>query len=132
MHNKVISGTLPALIAMILESPAVPEKTSEQEKLLGDSLFMIKQHLNKALDFERLAAKSGMSYSGYRKFFKRHTGLALNQYLIREKLLLAQRLIRNTSLPLSEVAAKTGFESIHYFSRLYKLKFGYSPSREKR
>ncbi|MCE5346656.1 MAG: AraC family transcriptional regulator [Bacteroidales bacterium] len=32
---------------------------------------------------------------------------------------------------VSEVAYKTGFSDVKYFSRLFKIQFGYSPSKHK-
>lgn len=130
--GKMLSGSLMNLLGILIgmDDQQTPEK--KKDDIIEQSIFMLRQHIQKPIDFEKMALQFNMSYSGFRKLFKSKTGLALNQFLIREKLQLAQRMLRNTSLPLNEIADKCGFESLHYFSRLYKLKNGYSPSEERR
>jgi transcriptional regulator GlxA family with amidase domain len=40
----------------------------------------------------------------------------------------AKELLLATDMSIKQVAYETGFESIHYFSRLYKSKMGVPPS----
>jgi AraC-like DNA-binding protein len=43
---------------------------------------------------------------------------------------IAARLLEN-GYNVSEAAYRTGFSDVKYFSRLFKVQFGYSPSRYK-
>lgn len=131
-NNKMVCVSLLNLIARLMEASSSNAVTKQPDEVLEHSLKAIQQNVTGRVNFKAMAKDFGMSYSGYRKTFKQKAGMALNQYLIREKLLLAQRMIRNTALSLSAIAEKSGFSSMHYFSRLYKKKFGYSPSKETR
>lgn len=50
------------------------------------------------------------------------------QYFNQLKLEAAVELMCNTALSYSEIAARLGFSSPAYFSRLFKKKMGLSPS----
>jgi Transcriptional regulator containing an amidase domain and an AraC-type DNA-binding HTH domain len=68
-----------------------------------------------------------MGYSRFRKIFKETTGLSPNQYHLNLRLDKAKDLLTSTNLTINEVAYQTGFDSIFYFSRLFKKKNGLPP-----
>jgi len=74
-----------------------------------------------------LARRLGVSYTWFRRTFAHHTGLSPHQYRIQIKLGRARTLLSETALTVKEVAFRCGFESEHYFSRLFKRKTGVAP-----
>jgi transcriptional regulator GlxA family with amidase domain len=68
-----------------------------------------------------------MSYSKFRQAFKKATGLSPNQYYLDIRLNKAKELLTSTSLSVNEIAYHTGFESIFYFSKLFKKRNGVPP-----
>ena len=42
---------------------------------------------------------------------------------------IAEKLLRDTALPVKEVAVQLGYEDAHYFSGLFKKEKGVSPVR---
>jgi AraC-like DNA-binding protein len=75
-----------------------------------------------------LARELGVSYAGFRREFKRRTGLAPRQYLLRLRLDRAQRLIGATPLTLEAVAEQVGFSSAFHLSAAFKARFGIAPA----
>ena len=69
--------------------------------------------------------KSATRLSG--GFFKEHTGLAPNQYLLEVRIRKARELLTNTTLTVTAIAEETGFKSSFYFSRFFKKRAGLSP-----
>lgn len=61
------------------------------------------------------------------KLFRREYGTTPYDYQIEEKLRVARRLLRDTGLPVSEVAARVGYHDPGYFSGLFHRKCGVSP-----
>lgn len=55
--------------------------------------------------------------------------MTVTEYINNEKLYYACELIRNTSMNISEIADYLGYSDVFYFSKLFKKKFGISPSR---
>lgn len=98
------------------------------EKMITKAKFVIQQSFEDHLDMEALAKSLPMGYSSFRKAFKRITGESPNQYHLNLRLKRAKNLLVTTVLNISEIAYQTGFESVFYFSRLFKKKNGISPS----
>lgn len=80
------------------------------------------------IDFAALAAELGLSYSGFRKKFRRITGMPPGQYQQQLRLNRACEWLRHGNLTISEIATRLGYESVFYFSRLFKRKLGVAPS----
>jgi AraC-like DNA-binding protein len=80
----------------------------------------------------KLARSLGVSYTWFRRMFTEHTGLSPHQYRIQIRLGRARTLLSETTLTVKEVAYRCGFESEHYFSRLFKRKTGLAPGEWRR
>ncbi|MEF3302882.1 AraC family transcriptional regulator [Paenibacillus sp. GYB003] len=61
--------------------------------------------------------------------FKWTAGATPMQYLNRLRLSAAVSFLANTDMGVQQIAEATGFGSIHYFSRLFKQKYGLSPQQ---
>lgn len=75
-----------------------------------------------------VADKLNVGYSLFRKIFKNYTGFSPNQYLIELRVNKAKDLLRTTSMTINEVGFEVGFQSLYYFSKLFKEKTGQTPS----
>jgi len=63
------------------------------------------------------------------RVFKEHTQLTPFQYLQNLRLNAATSFLTRSDLPLKVIVEKTGFNSIHYFCRLFRKTYGESPIR---
>lgn len=88
--------------------------------------------LSEPLTVEEMAHKALMSRSYFSLHFRAQFGMAPHQYLLKLRLDYATDLLRGTSLPLQDIADSCGFSSVHHFSKMYKLRFGYPPSQIRR
>jgi len=80
------------------------------------------------LDMRQLARELHVGYSWLRRKFRAYTGFSPGQYHLQLRINRAQELLRATSLPISEIAARIGMSGVHYFSRVFRAKTGVSPS----
>ena len=96
-------------------------------RLIEKAKFLLQESLEKQIDLEQMARDLPMGYSSFRKEFKRITGEPPNQFLLTLRLNKARYLLENSTLTISEIAENTGFESVYYFSKLFKNKMGKSP-----
>lgn len=97
------------------------------ERLIEKAKFMLQESLEKHIDIEKMVRELPMSYSSFRKEFKRLTGEPPNQFVLNLRLNRAKYLLGNSTLSINEIARQTGFESVFYFSKLFKKKNGRSP-----
>lgn len=96
-------------------------------RLIVKAKFLLQESLEEPVDMEKLARQLPMGYSSFRKTFKKITGESPNQYHLNLRLNRAKNLLTNTALNINEVAYQTGFDSVFYFSKLFKKKNGVSP-----
>ncbi len=74
-----------------------------------------------------LARGVGLSPSQLTRVFQKEYGITPYAYFLSRKLALAQNLLRNSSLPIREIADRLKFTDEHYFSALFRQKTGMSP-----
>lgn len=67
-----------------------------------------------------LARRFYVSKSYLSRIFREVTGVTLNEYRNLARITEAKRLLAETGLPVTEIAARVGFESITYFERVFK------------
>lgn len=79
--------------------------------------------------YEQIAASWGMSLSTLRRRFRREMGESLHRYALRQRLLLARRLLRESSDPLKHIAERLGYRDVYFFSRQFKQWTGMTPAR---
>lgn len=61
------------------------------------------------------------------RMFKEYTGITPFQYLNDLRMNAAIGYLSNSRMSVQEIVDRTGYQSIHYFSRLFKKKHGISP-----
>lgn len=126
--EQIIATQTSQIVARLLahlqyDSP----EARDMEALVRRACLHILQNAEQTIDPQQLSCELGISYSAFRSHFKQITGLPPGQYQIHIRLNKARRLLRNSTLSIQEIAEQLGFESIYYFSRLFKKKTGCSP-----
>ncbi|MBR3150526.1 MAG: response regulator [Erysipelotrichaceae bacterium] len=89
-------------------------------------------HLSKNIMKEDIVNLVHLNADYVTRIFKKQTGMSIKSYVIQEKMKEAQRLLRNTSLPVSHIAVRLGYSNFSYFSTSYKKVFGIAPAEEER
>jgi transcriptional regulator GlxA family with amidase domain len=77
--------------------------------LFANTVAWLQEHLGEPVTVEELAARSAMSPRTFARRFVASTGTTPYQWLLRERVLFAQRLLETTDLPIEVVATKSGF-----------------------
>ena len=127
-YHQVISGiTLEILGLVHALSTHTEENKDVDEQSVEKAKFYLRENLENPLDMKLLLKEMPMSYSKFRKMFKQATGESPNQYHLNLRLDKARELLNTTHLNVTEVAYNLGFESVFYFSKLFKKKNGVSP-----
>lgn len=84
------------------------------------------------LSVKDLARGAHMSREHFIRSFKRAYGLTPHQYLTRQRVLEARRLLETTQIPITEVCLEVGFSSLGSFGAMFKRHVGHSPTRYRR
>jgi AraC-like DNA-binding protein len=77
---------------------------------------------------ERLAKVSGVSEAHFARSFKEAFGVPPHRYLLTRRIERSKALLRDTDLPIIEVAFQTGWNSLGTFGRIFRDVTGESPS----
>jgi AraC-like DNA-binding protein len=80
-------------------------------------------------DFELEARRMGLSYSHFRRLFRRFAGCSPHEYLLRCRMRRAARDLRDTGRQVKDVAAEAGYDDPAQFCKLFRKKIGLSPGR---
>jgi AraC-like DNA-binding protein len=82
--------------------------------------------LYKPWDERHIWERNHISRSTLRRIVHQSTGYALNEYVNRQKVAEAKKLLRMTTLQIKQIAQMLGFEDTAYFARLFKKFTGMS------
>jgi two-component system response regulator YesN len=104
-----------------------PQKTSVDNELMESALSYIHEHYTKELTLQMVANHIHISRNYFSILFKQFSDQKFIDYVIDLRIKKATELLKNTSLKVYEVAARSGFKDVKYFSKLFKRVTGYSP-----
>lgn len=90
--------------------------------------FLEANYSNPKLRFEDVMRHFRFSESYGYKLFKKHLGMPFRMCLRNIRLAKAEEALKNTSYTLSEIAYLCGFASLSTFSKVFKEKYGVSPT----
>lgn len=117
-------------ILQILSALNSPEYQSETYQAFEAAIEYMKNHYTSAeFSIEKMVALSHMSSTYFRKLFCSKFGTTPIKYLTAQRLIYAEKLLATGKYSIAEVAEKSGFYDVKYFSRVVKKEYGVSPSK---
>lgn len=117
---------LVARLASLMQS-ARERGASNGERIVRQAILLMRENLGMAVRWEEVARRTGVSYSSFRRIFRKVTGRAPGDYFIEMKMNRARQLLEIPSNTVQEIAAQLGFESVSHFSTQFKERTGVSP-----
>lgn len=115
------------MAALVLEESRFKSNWQEAERLIP-VLEYIEANLDAPLHRDTLAERSYLSVSRFAVLFRAVLGVSPGEYVRETKLQRGQMLLLSTGLTVCEIAKQCGFKSEFHFSRLFKTRFGSSPT----
>lgn len=94
---------------------------------ISQAASYIQNHFAEPITLDLLAEKAAMSKFYLSREFTRFMGTSVNQYLINCRIGYAKELLRESSLPVSEIAFCTGMNHVSQFIRLFRDREGVTP-----
>lgn len=92
----------------------------------------IQANLTQRLSLVDMANMAGLSPSHFLRAFRRSCGLTPHQYIVSQRLTLAERLLRSSEAALSDIAKSAGFASNSHMTATMKRLNGVTPSELRR
>ncbi len=127
--QQVAAGMIMKLLGYIVSLEKQRDFSNKRvEKIIQKARFEIRENIEKEIDFKEFAETNNISYSYFRKMFKKYTGVSPVQYQLELKIMRAKEMLLSTDKIIKEISFQLGFLSVYYFSRMFKNKTGVSPS----
>lgn len=89
----------------------------------------IEADLEAGVSLDELAAEARLSRSHFARAFRRTVGVPPHAYLTNRRIERAKELLRQTDLPLAEIALAVGFSSQSHFTARFRQVVGATPGR---
>ncbi len=122
--RRVLEGIAPGA-----EEAAASSNSENMPATIANALSYIGQNLaDPDLSLDRVAGEVGLSSAYFSRLFKSVLGQNYSEYITVKRIELADELCRTTTLKVREIARRTGYINIRYFSKIYKRLTGSSIS----
>jgi len=122
-YQRIASGMVIQLLAhMTLLKKENNCTTTPIEKIIQTAQVAMRDRIYEDIDLKKLAEDYNIGYSNFRKMFKKHTGVSPHQFFLDLKLLKAKELLTTSDMSIKEIAYELNFQTVYYFSRIFKRK----------
>ena len=124
LHSKACTKHAVRAELFRAQQTAAPESG-----VVSEAVELIRREYARPLTVDELAGQVGLSPSQFSRRFKRQTGASPYAYLLGVRLAKAKELLKNTSLPVGEIAFRAGFANESNFIYYFKKQEGMPPLR---
>ena len=110
---------------------AIQNRYAVASPRLAYVIEMMESSLDEPIPLRDLASRAGISTRQIERLFKEQMGVGPSMFYLKRRLERARTMLRQTLLPIREVAVECGFGSTAHFSHAYKKAFGIPPTQER-
>lgn len=96
---------------------------------ISAAVAYIKEHLHESISIAKVAEVACMSQASFYRYFKNEFGMSPVEYINRERVKAACRMLENRDRSVTEVSYAMGFSSISHFIKLFKEQSGITPKQ---
>lgn len=126
--DKLTEAALIELIRINFgQQDSSPFLVALNDKAISKALKLLHTRPDREWTLEVLANDVAMSRAAFAKRFKSLVGQPMFQYLTALRMQKARELLRDTNLPVYEIAGRTGYESDLAFKKTFKKHSGMTP-----
>lgn len=111
----------------LLSAAAVPRQDDASQYVRMAQNYIESMYVE-PIKIAQIAQYLSLNRSYFSKIFKAHTGKSPQEYLVDFRLQKAAELLATRNLPPGEVARQVGYSDVFNFSRMFRRRYGVSPS----
>ena len=104
------------------------ESTSERDVELEVKKY-VKKHMLDAISITDIAEALHFNPQYLMRAFKKKTEMSIVEYITKVRIDKAKELLKETKLPVKEIAGMVGYTDYAYFTRVFKKETGLSPNQ---
>jgi LacI family transcriptional regulator len=103
-----------------------------QDEEIAEALRIIRQDACNGITPDEVARRVARARSTLELRFRKELGKTVFAEIRRVQLDQAERYIRETELPLKQIASQCGFRSVQHMTTLFRRHFGHTPAQHRR
>jgi LacI family transcriptional regulator len=135
--ERLMRGALPPRKPTLIAPIKIVTRLSTDFLAVDDdavsrALCIIREHAVHRIRIDEIASRVGVSRSVLQRRFRASLGRTLNEELIQQRLKVAQQLLLESSLSLTEIAERSGFEHAEYMANVFRARLNRSPAGMRR
>jgi AraC-like DNA-binding protein len=127
IRESDVSASITQILTSLLNIHSESGNQFSHSQIVEHSLAYISEHFSEPLSLELLAGNANMSPFHFTRVFTAETGLTPHQYLIATRINSAKFLLKNTDLPVKEIAFGSGFNSESGFCATFRKREHMTP-----
>ena len=104
-----------------------PRAPGGEEDIISKAKAYIGRNLSRNITRGDVAGEVHLAEEYFSRLFSRQTGFTFKDYLLNEKMNAAKKLLSGSSLSVSIVASKVGYDNFSHFSQIFKKVVGETP-----
>lgn len=101
-----------------------------QPKLV-EVVALMEANIEEVIEMDELAHYVGLSRRQLERLFQKYLECSPSKYYLKLRLLRARQLLKQSTMPIIDIAAACGFVSTPHFSKCYREQMGVPPSEER-
>ncbi|NGQ97141.1 AraC family transcriptional regulator [Brevibacillus sp. SYP-B805] len=126
--------TKPVIESELMEVLTRYRKPAVHSRIIRDALHILREQFHEKINLADIAAQIHVNPSYLSRRFHEEVGLSFSEYLMKYRIERAKEMMMDhPDWNISQVAEQAGFNSLHYFSTIFRKLVGVTPKefREK-
>ncbi len=103
-------------------------KSRKINPIISKLIVYLDENISEDLSLEMAAKVAGVNPFYLSKLFREETGETFVNHISEKRMQMGKKLLLETEFSVKEIASKIGYNDQNYFSKLFKAKFGVSPT----
>ena len=124
-YLETSSSKLKDILIRLARNQTLPTKDSKNA--VSETINYINMNFESELTNTNIAKTVGYHPYYLNRLFIKHTGQSIHRYVLTRRIEEAKRLLLNSTLTLSDISERVGFNSTSHFSSYFKQMAGISP-----
>jgi len=92
------------------------------------ALQLLHERFHEPLSLDEVARQCATNRTTLNSLLRQRTGVPMRAYLVQLRLSMAENLLRDTELPVSQIASRVGYENLSHFIRIFRSRRGQTPA----
>ncbi|KAF9119647.1 hypothetical protein BGX30_003723 [Mortierella sp. GBA39] len=135
--HQIQSKTGLTLVYAAFEQQDTPDAGSdvaaaEENSLFRQAKLFIDDNLGEELTLALVAGHLHISSRHLTRLFQANLSQSFVHYIQERRVRRASQLLLQSDLPVKDIASQCGFQSVHYFTRIFTRRLGVSPAKFRR